>query len=248
VLSAAKQLSISLGLYKPARAVHRAFSPTERNEFNANKRMLSQFVNAGDLAFDVGANIGNRSEIMLSLGATVVAFEPQPKCAREARARGNRRLTVIESAVGSKVGTAELHLKSANVLASLVPDWQGNGWPDTGSLNVPVTTLDVEIGKFGKPVFCKIDVEGYETEVLRGLSSPIKSLSFEYHCSDDGITKIRECLRILSKIANYEVNLIGEEKSDWLLTTWLPAGQFAASFPTCAAAHFWGDVYVRQII
>jgi hypothetical protein len=111
MLRAAKQLSISLGLYKPARALHRALNPTERSEFRSHKALLSQFIKPGDLAFDVGANIGVRTEIMLALGARVVAFEPQPMCARETRARGSNRLIVVEKAVGARMGIAELHVE-----------------------------------------------------------------------------------------------------------------------------------------
>ena len=131
-LSAIKQVSISLGLYKPARALHRALFPSERQKFATHRALLSTFIQPGDLAFDVGANLGVRSEIMLSIGAQVVAFEPQPVCARETRARGNNRLTVVEKAVGAVEGTADLHLKAGSGQASLLPNWQGG--PEIGVL------------------------------------------------------------------------------------------------------------------
>ncbi len=242
-LSAIKQLSISLGLYKPARALHRVLFPSERQKFAAHRALLSDFIRPGDLAFDVGANLGVRSEIMLSIGAQVVAFEPQPACARETRARGNSRLTVVDKAVGAVEGTADLHLKAGSGQASLLPNWQGG--PEIGVLRVPVTTLDREIKTFGTPIFCKIDVEGFEAEVLRGLSSPIRTLSFEYHCDENGVAKVRECLGLLARLANYEVNLIGQEDDNWLLPTWVPIAEFIDIFPKCAAPNFWGDIFVR---
>jgi FkbM family methyltransferase len=244
MLSALKQASIFLGVYKPARAIHRILHPSESRDFREHRALLSQFIKPGDLVFDVGANIGIRTEIMLSLDARVVAFEPQPLCAREVRARGNDNLSVVEKAVGSAIGTATLHLKQANVQASLLHDWQGG--PDVGSLTVPVTTLDAEIKQFGEPVFCKIDVEGFEAEVMSGLSTPLQSLSFEYHCSDDGVAKMRQIFKRLSEIGDYQANLIGQEDNNWLLPNWLPANEFVSAFPSCASPHYWGDVFCRK--
>jgi FkbM family methyltransferase len=243
VLASLKQASISAGLYKPARALHRMLRPTERRAFRDHRKLLSQFIGPGDLAFDVGANIGVRTEIMLSLGARVVAFEPQPICAREVIARGNMHLTVVEKAVGASEGTATLHLKRANVQASIMPEWQGG--PSIGSLIVPVTTLNHEINKFGIPEFCKIDVEGFEPEVMAGLSTPIPKLSFEYHCDENGVSKLKAIFTHLARLGRYEANLIGQEDNSWLLSRWLPNDYFVAAFPACAAPNFWGDVFVR---
>lgn len=42
-----------------------------------------QFVKSGDLVFDVGANVGNRTAVFLRLGARVVAVEPHASCVAE---------------------------------------------------------------------------------------------------------------------------------------------------------------------
>ena len=39
--------------------------------------------------------------------------------------------------------------------------------------------------EFGKPAFCKIDVEGYEYKVIKGLSEPLNTVSFEFTPSVD---------------------------------------------------------------
>ena len=41
----------------------------------------------GDCVFDVGANIGRMTQVLLELGNKVIAFEPQPDCIREIEAR-----------------------------------------------------------------------------------------------------------------------------------------------------------------
>jgi FkbM family methyltransferase len=76
MFSAIKQASIYLGVYRPLRVLHRALKPSERKSFLEQRQLLSSFISPGDLAFDVGANIGIRTEVMSSIGARVVAFEP----------------------------------------------------------------------------------------------------------------------------------------------------------------------------
>jgi FkbM family methyltransferase len=243
-LGVVKRLALSVGLYRPARALRQAFVPSERRQFREYRSLLSKFIKPGDLAFDVGANVGNKTEILLSLGATVVAFEPQPSCAREIAARGKNHLTVVNKAVGAAEGTARLHLAGSSALASLLPDWHKSD--DLGTIAVPVTTLDIAIGHFGCPSFCKIDVEGFEIEVLRGLSHVIPVMSLEYHDDQRGIQMINECLAMLSTRANYIVNLTGQEDGMLLSTSWLTIREFKESFPKCARGNLWGDVFIRR--
>jgi FkbM family methyltransferase len=244
-LGAAKQLAISFGLYKPARALHRAVHPSERRLFQARKLLLSQFVKPGDLAFDVGANIGNRTQILLSLGATVVAFEPQPACAREVAACGNKRLTVVTKAVGETEGTAQFYLNDATYHASFLPDWEGGDGAEV--MMVSVTTLDKAIEHFGLPAFCKIDVEGFEPEVLRGLSRRVPAMSFEYHSDEQGIERAKTCLNLLSKLGNYNVNLTGQDEATLLSANWLTVPEFIKSFAEVAKDEVYGDLFVRII-
>jgi FkbM family methyltransferase len=244
----AKEIAIRTGLYKPARALHRSLVPSERRRFNAHKALFTHFVKPGDLAFDVGANIGERTQILLSIGATVVAFEPQPSCAREILARDNGRLTVIPKAVGATEGTAILHTpnrQKGDQFASLKQNWAARAG-DTSRLSVPVTTLNKAIEQFGLPVFCKIDVEGFEVQVLRGLSKPIPALSLEYTTYDDGPATVAEYLGRLSTLGRYEVNLIAEDDAKFVLPAWLPPKDFLLSFPRCVRGIGWGDMFVRQ--
>jgi FkbM family methyltransferase len=198
------------------------------------------------LVFDVGANVGEKTDIMLSLGARVVAFEPQPRLAREVKARGgkNSPLTVVRAAVGAETGTAELVLASSSTgLASIRPEWDQK--LAAGKIRVPLTTLDAEIGKYGKPVFCKIDVEGFESEVLNGLSVPLKFLSFEYHRNKEALERVTACVERLTALGKYEFNLTGTEEAALLLPQWLSRDAFLKAFPECAGPHFYGDVFTR---
>jgi FkbM family methyltransferase len=245
-LAAAKQLSISLGLYRPARALHSLiFRDPDRRDHLA---ILSEFIKPGDLAFDVGANIGDRSDLMLSLGAKVVAFEPQPMLVREVRARASaKRLTVVEAALGAQIGRADLFLTSLTRTASMHADWDGSSTGEHGKINVPMTTLDAEIRKHGLPVFCKMDIEGFEAEVLKGLSSPIRALSIEFHSDERGVAKMNQCVDMITQLAAYEFNLIGTEEAKWISPHWMSKAEFLSAFPACAHPHYYGDVFMRQL-
>lgn len=240
-----KHLAISTGFYKQARTLHRVLHPDERRLFRAHRALLSSFVKPGDLVFDVGANIGKRTEIFLSLGCHVIAFEPQPMCAREIAAQKSRRLTVIQKAVGENEGSAVLHVMKSNSLSSLLPQWEGS--KTVGSIDVEVTTLDRAIEKFGVPQFCKIDVEGFEPQVLRGLSHAIRTISFEYHDDEKGDERTLQCVTLLSARGNYVFNLTAENEADFLCRDWLTIPEFTTSFTHYTAGHPWGDVFAKLV-
>src|SRR5262249_3574450 len=150
-----------------------------------------QFVAAGDIVFDVGAHAGNRARAFAALGCRVVAIEPQPDFARLLRVLYGRskRVEVVEAAVGESPGRSVLargertptgpaatpHWRAARAEE---PDFSTVRW--NRRLEVETTTLDSLIARFGRPTFIKIDTEGAELAILRGLTCPVQALSFEY--------------------------------------------------------------------
>jgi FkbM family methyltransferase len=163
----------------------------DRRRRSALDRHYARFVAKGNLVFDVGSHVGDRIAAFRRLGARVIAVEPQPALARTLRLLygRDRAVTLEESAVGNRTGRIALKLNLDNPTVSTAseafiaaahdaPGWEGQHW--TRTVGVPVTTLDALIARHGTPHFIKIDVEGYEAEVLAGLSAPVAALSFEF--------------------------------------------------------------------
>jgi hypothetical protein len=111
------------------------------------------------------------------------------------------------------------------------------------SVVVPVTTLDALIGRYGRPAFCKIDVEGYDLEVLHGLSEPLPALSFEY--VPPALDLVLACLDRLAELGPYAFNWSAGESMQWCWPTWVDAATLAAYLRDYPAQGNPGDVYAR---
>jgi FkbM family methyltransferase len=248
-LSLLKRAAISSGIYIPVRFLYRHLLNREQlRRFRRDTAFFSQMVEAGSLCFDVGANIGEKAEALLYAGARVVAFEPQPDCVSELQARCGHRpqFTARQAALGSQVGEATLYIHSSHTSTSLAPEWQGGS---EHSIRVQVTTLDRAIGEFGMPSFCKIDVEGWELEVLKGLTRPIPLISFEYHQIEGGLEKVVACLDHLGHLSGLSINITPSENLEFAFPEWCSREEFLSRFPSeFRGRHqfFYGDIFVRM--
>ena len=131
--------------------------------------LLPLFCEPGQLALDVGANVGAVTRIFLGAGARVLAVEPIPSLGRILKSRfssalENGRLTVESCILSDHCGTATLFIPDiATGLASV----EVGAWSDEGSsINVAARTLDSLCD--ATPTIVKIDVEGHETAVVAG--------------------------------------------------------------------------------
>jgi FkbM family methyltransferase len=194
------------------------------------ERFYRQFVEPGDLAFDIGAHVGNRIRVFRQIGARVVAVEPQPDFVALLRTLYGRDAGVTLEACGvaAAAGEGKLHLSSRTPTVSTFADsWMNAVQADRrfqriqwdSVISVPLVTLDELISRHGEPQFCKIDVEGFEHEVLRGLSQAIPALSFEYIpvATDRAIA----CVERISALGNYRYRHSRVETHRWAAPAWL---------------------------
>ena len=123
------------------------------------------------LIYDIGMCAGDDTAYYLHLGYNVIAAEPNPEMVEQAKKRfaaeiGTGRLTLVPAAVSATAGEQNFFLYTSPENASLAR----HGLKVTKEIMVPTVKLDTLMNKYGVPFYLKVDTEGNEAEVVRGLS------------------------------------------------------------------------------
>jgi FkbM family methyltransferase len=242
--------------FLPERWFRRFATAAERRaeaarQTEAMKVFYGRFVEPGDLCFDVGANLGNRTAVLLDLGARVIGIEPQPACVKRLRKLfdKNENVVIVEAAVGEREGRGELAIcEEEPTISTMSEKWKSEGrfagknqW--TKTVPVEVTTLDRLIARCGTPAFCKIDVEGFEVPVLKGLSRPIPVISFEF--TREFFADAKTCIAHLQSIGPVVFNASFGESMTLLQDDWVNPEVLYGRIEAEDDAFLWGDIYAR---
>ena len=161
-------------------------------------------------------------------------------------------MRLVRAAVGRRAGRATLHVSPDHVLSTLsqafIDGTTGSGrfagvrWDR--SEEVEVTTLDELIAQHGMPRFIKIDVEGYEAEVLGGLSQAVPALSIEW--TPELAENARVCLRQLAGLGDYEFNLSWAESMRFSRPQWRALESMLRLIDEFEGeTQLFGDIYAR---
>lgn len=144
----------TLRLHNQARVIRDKKLKPERIKF------YSHFIQEGNICFDVGANIGSRTDIFLQLGAKVISVEPQPEVFSylNKRFHSDNNFVGVNKALGDTEGFAEMFLCDSDGVSTMSKEWidkiKTAGRVDDSfnwdkKITVPVTTLDNLITLYG---------------------------------------------------------------------------------------------------
>lgn len=162
-------------------------------EHNGEAWLADRIAPAAQIVVDVGANMGDWTTMFaqrMRKPGRAVLFEPNPEAAErlEQLTFANPRLQVdvLRKAAGDTTGTATFFAEvGCGETSSLV---QSHSLTSARTLQVPVTTLDIEMATFGldRIDMLKIDAEGFDLRVLQGAAGLLRGqrvgvVQFEYN-------------------------------------------------------------------
>jgi len=139
---------------------------------------LLRELHAGDTVIDVGANVGHvalPAAALVGPSGMVLAFEPNPELAglvEAAAAAQHLPLRMHPMALGDTAGVFSLRMDPAHTGGATLRSTTDPAMHV--SVPCPVRIGDDVIGALGGRVLLKIDVEGFELSVLRGLKNTLQ--------------------------------------------------------------------------
>lgn len=223
-------------------------------KMKVHKHCINKFLSASDIVFDIGAHIGDKSKFFIKRGIKVIMVEPLPLCLEELHKRysNNSQVIIVAKGVSNKIGSAKLRLNNKNpVLSTFESYWTTGRFKDEKwekILKVKTTTLDALILKYGDPKYIKIDVEGHELQVLKGLTKKSGIISFEF--VEEFFDQALKCINYLQSIGYKEFNLsLGDNNnfySEWKKKNLLlkQLKNFIKN-KLINKEKIWGDIYCR---
>lgn len=206
-----------------------------------------------DLIFDVGANIGDMTNIFKNNAKKVVAFEPNPQLSNQLRYRFNMDDVVIDPrGISDDIGIKNFNISAAHTISTLSDDWVTNSrFSDLNAwdlvLEIETITLDKAIDEYGVPDYIKIDIEGYEYEVLTSFTKLLNHTIISFEWAEEQKSKLIE---IINHLHHLGYNKFYRAENDIVLfdkdIDWVNYDEFKfADDLNPNRKEKWGMVYVK---
>ncbi|MFH0895769.1 MAG: FkbM family methyltransferase [Bacteroidota bacterium] len=236
-----------------ARVDYYRFNQKTSLEVHPLEPFYRNLVKPNSLVFDVGANIGDFSDLFLKNNCRVIAAEPQKYCRQylHIRFRKNKNFILVPKAVSEKEGKHEIFVSDNHTVSSLSKHWIEQvketerfgkaQWNKAGEIST--ITLDQLIGSHGCPDYCKIDVEGFELNVIKGLSKKIPFISFEF--TTEAFSDTLKIIEHLSSIGAYQFNVLHGGEIEFVKNDWLDKEAFLTRIEYCSTGRNNGDIFAR---
>jgi FkbM family methyltransferase len=182
------------------------------------QRLFRERTRPGATVFDVGANVGFFTLLASKLAGDsgrVYAFEPLPRNVDllERHIRLNELANVHVAAIAIAATSGEAHFRMAQH-ASM------GGLNESGDLRVITASLDdlIASGRVARPDFIKMDIEGAESDALRGAKHLLAGDALTIALSTHGWQQHETCWSILND-AGFKLELLkdGADDGDYLI-------------------------------
>ncbi|MES2850566.1 MAG: FkbM family methyltransferase [Bacteroidota bacterium] len=230
---------------------YRKFKFSQTKEFAKMLAFYGGIVKKGDLVFDIGSNNGERAMVFEKLGAKLICVEPQQTCVALLKQYfgKNENVVIVDKACGAAPGVGEISIcDEADTISSMSEKWINSGrfskefhWDK--KQKVEITTLDMLVEKYGVPVLCKVDVEGFETEVLKGLHKKAGIISFEF--TQEFFDDAETCMNLMEALGGTAYNYCLAENMYYEMPQFTSRTELTAAIKERFHTDLWGDIYVQ---
>ena len=209
-----------------------------------------KYIKPGDLYFDIGAHLGEKSLPFINKKCKTIMVEPLPFCINELKKKysQNSLVKIVSKGLGEKNTQAKLNVnENMPTVSTLSENWTKGRFSDLKwekKIDIEITTLDSLIDTYGEPNYIKIDVEGYEFNVIKGLSKKVGIISFEV--TSEFFNDALNCLEYLKKLGYKKFTFsIGESEQFFYPWSYLEIILDQINNEIVKDKFFWGDIYCK---
>lgn len=216
-----------------------------------NEHQIINYFAPGDIYLDIGAHKGVKAQYFIDKEFKSILVEPQPECIKILNTlfKGSEIVEILQFGMGASRDILEMSINTREpALSTFSEEWKTGRFIDSlwdTKIDVPITTLDYLISKYGSPRYIKIDVEGFELEVIKGLTHKSGIISFEF--TVEFIRNAIKCISYLSSLGYSKFNLTKGEDLTFFLDKWVNKEDIILKLNKLALndKEIWGDIYAN---